>query len=123
MLQHYLISIDARLRSRNPTVSVKAETAECGCTRQLSRDANTCIKESRLFMYIFNICKVELNVFFKKKKKQIHFIYTELYQSHTRNGCCQHRRVPSVNNLYVSAIHDSIPGKGRILYLFLSLIY
>ena len=29
MLQQYLISIDARLRSRNSTVSVKAETAEC----------------------------------------------------------------------------------------------
>ena len=28
MLQQYLISIDARLRSRNLTVSVKAETAE-----------------------------------------------------------------------------------------------
>ena len=29
MLQQYLISIDARLRSRNSTVSLKAETAEC----------------------------------------------------------------------------------------------
>ena len=29
MLQQYLISIDARLRSRNSIVSVKAETAEC----------------------------------------------------------------------------------------------
>ena len=29
MLQQYLISIDARLRLRNSTVSVKAETAEC----------------------------------------------------------------------------------------------
>ena len=29
MLQQYLISIDARLRSRDSTVSVKAETAEC----------------------------------------------------------------------------------------------
>ena len=29
MLQQYLICIDARLRSRNSTVSVKAETAEC----------------------------------------------------------------------------------------------
>ena len=29
MLQQYLISIDARLRSRNSTVSVKADTAEC----------------------------------------------------------------------------------------------
>ena len=28
MLQQYLISIDARLRSRNSIVSVKAETAE-----------------------------------------------------------------------------------------------
>ena len=29
MLQQYLINIDARLRSRNSTISVKAETAEC----------------------------------------------------------------------------------------------
>ena len=29
MLQQYLISIYARLRFRNSTVSVKAETAEC----------------------------------------------------------------------------------------------
>ncbi|XP_078310685.1 uncharacterized protein LOC144618483 [Crassostrea virginica] len=29
MLQQYLISIGARLRSRSPTISVKAETAEC----------------------------------------------------------------------------------------------
>ena len=29
MLQQYLISIDARLGSRNSTVSVKAEIAEC----------------------------------------------------------------------------------------------
>ena len=29
MMQQYLISIDARLRSRNSTLSVKAETAEC----------------------------------------------------------------------------------------------
>ena len=29
MLQQYVISTDARLRSRNSTVSVKAETAEC----------------------------------------------------------------------------------------------
>ena len=33
MLQQYLINIDARLRSRNSTVSVKAETAECLVTR------------------------------------------------------------------------------------------
>ena len=52
-MQQYLISIDARLRSRNSTVSVKAETAECLVAEtQLSRDAN--IKESRLFMYILN---------------------------------------------------------------------
>ena len=29
MLQQYLISIDARLRSRNKTVFLMAETAEC----------------------------------------------------------------------------------------------
>ena len=29
MLQQYLKSIDAKLRSRNSAVSVKAETAEC----------------------------------------------------------------------------------------------
>ena len=40
MLLQYLISIDARLRRRNSTVSVKAETAER--------------LESRLFMYIMN---------------------------------------------------------------------
>ena len=34
MLQQYLISIDARLRSRNSTVSVKAETAECLVARE-----------------------------------------------------------------------------------------
>ena len=44
MLQQYLISIDARLRSRNSTVSVKAEMHET----PLLRD------ESRLFMYILN---------------------------------------------------------------------
>ena len=33
MLQQYLISIDARLRSRNSTVSVKAEIAECLAAR------------------------------------------------------------------------------------------
>ena len=54
MLQQYLISIDARLRLRNSTVSVKAEIAECVWLHetQLSRDAY--IKESRLFMYILN---------------------------------------------------------------------
>ena len=51
MLQQYLISIDARLRLRNSTVSVKAETAECLIARD-SCDAY--IKESRLFMYILN---------------------------------------------------------------------
>ena len=39
MLQLYLISIDARLRSRNSIVSVKAETAECLVARD-SRGAN-----------------------------------------------------------------------------------
>ena len=56
MLQQYLISIDARLRSRNLTVSLKSLTAECLVARlqetQLLRDAN--IRESRLFMYILN---------------------------------------------------------------------
>ena len=47
MLQQYLISIDARLRLRNSTVSVKAETAEC----LVAQDS---IKESRLFMYNLN---------------------------------------------------------------------
>ena len=62
MLQQYLISIDARLRSRNSTDSVKAETAWLH-EIQLSHDANikesrlSCnakIKESRFFMYILN---------------------------------------------------------------------
>ena len=35
ILQQYLISIDARLRSRKSTVSVKAETAECLVARDL----------------------------------------------------------------------------------------
>ena len=55
MLQQYLISIETRLRWRNSTVSVKAETAECLVARdsiKLSRDAY--IQESRLFMYILN---------------------------------------------------------------------
>ena len=33
MLQQYLINIDARLRLRNSTVSVKAETTECPVAR------------------------------------------------------------------------------------------
>ena len=49
MLQQYLISINARLRSRNSTVPVKAETAEC----LVARDSIN-INESRLFMYILN---------------------------------------------------------------------
>ena len=36
MLQQYFISIDARLRSRNSTVSVKVETAECLVARSLT---------------------------------------------------------------------------------------
>ena len=51
MLQQYLISIDARLRSRNSTVSVKAESAWLHET-QLSRNAN--LKEWRLFMDMLN---------------------------------------------------------------------
>ena len=39
MLQQYLISIDARLRSRNSTVSVNAETADCLVARDsINRD-------------------------------------------------------------------------------------
>ena len=38
MLQQYLIGIDARLRSRNSTVSVKAETAGCLVAREKNRD-------------------------------------------------------------------------------------
>ena len=34
MLQQYLISIDARLQSRNSTVSAKANTAECLVARK-----------------------------------------------------------------------------------------
>ena len=54
MLQQYLLIIDARLRSRNSIVSVKAEKAECLVARDsiISRDAN--IKEWRLFMYSLN---------------------------------------------------------------------
>ena len=53
MLQQYLLSIDARLHSRNSIVSVKAETAECLAARDsIVRDAN--IKESRLLVYILN---------------------------------------------------------------------
>ena len=49
MLQQYLISIDARLRLSNSTVSVKAETAEC----LVARDSIIawCLY---IFMYILN---------------------------------------------------------------------
>ena len=50
MLLQYLICIDAMLRSRNSTVSVKLSVWLH--KTQISRDAN--IKESRLFMYILN---------------------------------------------------------------------
>ena len=43
----------ARLHSRNTTVSVKAETAEC-VFAQNSIIGGANIKESRLFMYILN---------------------------------------------------------------------
>ena len=46
-------NIDARLRSRNLTVSVKSETVDTWLHEtHSSRDAN--MKESRLFMYILN---------------------------------------------------------------------
>ena len=44
MLPQYRISIDARVRLRNSTISVKAETAECLVERVMLR----------LFMYILN---------------------------------------------------------------------
>ena len=93
MLQQYLISIDARLRLRNSTVSVKVET-------QLSRDAN--IKETFQihFLIYFSdsgrfLCvnayfgaSIYLTLFFvqimvnKTKKKcgiyKRHFLYAQL---------------------------------------------
>ena len=56
MLQQYLISIDARLRFRNSTVSVNAETAECLVARDLlSRDANIKDVHCEKFIYNFQI--------------------------------------------------------------------
>ena len=57
MLQQYFISIDARLRSRNSTVSVKAGQPSAWLHEsQLLRDAYT--KESRLFMCTFFIIQI-----------------------------------------------------------------
>ena len=65
MVQQYLISIDARLRSRNSTVSVKAETAEClrkggdsrvsGCTRLNYRVMLIKERQYILFYFLFQI--------------------------------------------------------------------
>ena len=54
MLQQYLISIHARLRSRYSTVSLKAETAECLVAWD-SIIAWCLYKRSRLFKYIWII--------------------------------------------------------------------
>ena len=54
MLQQYLISIDARLRLRNSTVSVKKETTECLVARNSIIMGCLYKKKSRLFMYILN---------------------------------------------------------------------
>ena len=54
---NHAAAISHKLRWRNSTVSVKAETAECLVARdsvKLSRDAYEYIKESRLFMYTLN---------------------------------------------------------------------
>ena len=50
---NHAAAISHRLCSRNSTVFVKAETAECVVARDsITRDAY--IKESRIFMYILN---------------------------------------------------------------------
>ena len=90
---------DARLRSRNSTVSVKAETAECLVARDsiLSRDAY--IKEPRLFMYILNysdiifrfrqiVCRLCVNAFFGASINLILFFDS----NNGKQGTCKQNR-------------------------------
>ena len=62
MLQHYLISIDARLRSRKSTVPVKAETAECLIARNKKHNKQNPKKSVEFTKGIFSTRNLSLSV-------------------------------------------------------------